>query len=159
MNESPTTAPEPVAPAASPPPAEDRFRAFLVLWGSQTLSLFGTMVSQFAINVWLARDLYPLAAQKPQLALALTATGFATTGPLIFAMPIAGAFADRHDRRRILVTTNTVLALLSVVLVLLTASHRLVLPLAVTLLLGYSLASSFHSAAFDSSYGLSLIHI
>jgi len=110
-------------------------------------------VSQFAVNVWLARDLFPLASQKPQLALALTATGFATTGPLIFAMPIAGAFADRHDRRRILVTTNTVLALLSVVLVLLTASHRLVLPLAVTLLLGYSLASSFHSAAFDSSYG------
>jgi MFS family permease len=141
------------APAPPQPVESDRFRAFLVLWGSQTLSLFGTMVSQFAVNVWLARDLFPLASQKPQLALALTATGFATTGPLIFAMPIAGAFADRHDRRRILVTTNTVLALLSVVLVLLTASHRLVLPLAVTLLLGYSLASSFHSAAFDSSYG------
>jgi MFS family permease len=141
------------APAPPQPVERDRFRAFLVLWGSQTLSLFGTMVSQFAVNVWLARDLFPLASQKPQLALALTATGFATTGPLIFAMPIAGAFADRHDRRRILVTTNTVLALLSVVLVLLTASHRLVLPLAVTLLLGYSLASSFHSAAFDSSYG------
>ena len=146
---------EPGTPGPTPshPVVTDRFKAFLVLWGSQTLSLFGTMVSQFAVNVWLARDLYPLASQKPQLALALTATGFATTGPLIFAMPIAGAFADRHDRRRILVTTNTVLALLSVVLVLLTASHRLVLPLAVTLLLGYSLASSFHSAAFDSSYG------
>jgi MFS family permease len=132
---------------------EDRFRAFLALWGSQTLSLFGTMVSQFAVNIWLARDLYPLAAQKPQLALALTATGFATTGPLIFAMPIAGAYADRHDRRRILITTNAVLASLSLVLVLLTATNRLVLPVAVALLLGYSLASSFHSAAFDSSYG------
>jgi len=149
---APSATPVP-APAPPEPVESDRFRAFLVLWGSQTLSLFGTMVSQFAVNVWLARDLFPLASQKPQLALALTATGFATTGPLIFAMPIAGAFADRHDRRRILVTTNTVLALLSVVLVLLTASHRLVLPLAVTLLLGYSLASSFHSAAFDSSYG------
>jgi MFS family permease len=156
---SESTTPEPIAaapgaaPASPQPPAENRFRAFLVLWGSQTLSLFGTMVSQFAVNVWLARDLYPLAAQKPQLALALTATGFATTGPLIFAMPIAGAFADRHDRRRILITTNTLLALLSLVLVLLTATHRLVLPLAVLLLLGYSLGSSFHSAAFDSSYG------
>jgi MFS family permease len=111
------------------------------------------MVSQFAVNVWLARDLYPLVAQKPQLAWALTATGFATTGPLIFAMPLAGAFADRHDRRRILVTTNLLLALLSIVLVVLTASHRLVLPLAVVMLLGYSLLSSFHSAAFDSAYG------
>jgi len=124
-----------------------------VLWSSQTLSLFGTMVSQFAVNIWLARDLFPLSAQKPQLALALTATGFATTGPLIFAMPIAGAFADRHDRRRILITTNSLLALLSLVLVALTATHRLVLPIAVLLLLAYSLGSSFHSAAFDSSYG------
>jgi MFS family permease len=110
-------------------------------------------VSQFAVNIWLARDLFPLSAQKPQLALALTATGFATTGPLIFAMPIAGAFADRHDRRRILITTNSLLALLSLVLVALTATHRLVLPVAVLLLLAYSLGSSFHSAAFDSSYG------
>src|SRR5262249_31084429 len=47
------------APAAPAPPLEDRFRAFLVLWGSQTLSLFGTMVSQFAVNVWLRRDPYP----------------------------------------------------------------------------------------------------
>jgi len=140
-------------PAPPAPVVESRFRAFLILWGSQTLSLFGTMVSQFAVSIWLARDLFPLAAQKPQLALALTATGFATTGPLIFAMPIAGAFADRHDRRRILVVTNTLLALLSLVLVLLTATHRLSLPAAVALLLGYSLASSFHSAAFDSSYG------
>ena len=124
-----------------------------MLWSSQTLSLFGTMVSQFAVNIWLARDLFPLSAQKPQLALALTATGFATTGPLIFAMPIAGAFADRHDRRRILITTNSLLALLSLVLVALTATHRLVLPIAVLLLLAYSLGSSFHSAAFDSSYG------
>ena len=140
-------------PAPPAPVVENRFRAFLVLWGSQTLSLFGTMVSQFAVSIWLARDLYPLAAQKPQLALALTATSFATAGPLIFAMPIAGAFADRHDRRRILITANSLLALLSLVLVALTAMHHLVLPIAVLLLLGYSLLSSFHSAAFDSSYG------
>ena len=140
-------------PAPPAPVVENRFRAFLILWGSQTLSLFGTMVSQFAVSIWLARDLYPLAAQKPQLALALTATSFATAGPLIFAMPIAGAFADRHDRRRILITANTLLALLSLVLVALTAMHHLVLPIAVLLLLGYSLLSSFHSAAFDSSYG------
>jgi MFS family permease len=132
---------------------ESRFPAFLVLWGSQTLSLFGTMVTQFAVNVWLVRDLYPLAAQKPQLALALTATGIATAGPLIFGMPLAGAFADRHDRQRILVVANTVLAGLTAVLVLLTLAHRLSLPVAVALLVLYSLASSFHSSAFDSSYG------
>jgi len=139
--------------AAAPTVEEDRFRAFLVLWGSQTLSLFGTMVSQFAVNVWLARDLYPDPAQKPQLAMALTLTGVAATAPLIFAMPLAGAFADRHDRRRILVAANTTLAVLSAVLVALAMGDRLTLPAAATVLVAYAVASSFHNAAFDSSYG------
>ncbi len=134
-------------------PHEDRFPAFLVLWGSQTLSLFGTMVSQFAVNVWLVRDLYPLPTQKPQLALALTATAFAMTGPLIFAMPVAGAFADRHDRKLILVATDTLMALLSGVLVVFAIGGRLTLPVAVAVLVLYALAGSFHAAAFDSSYG------
>ena len=142
MSEAPTTI-----------PATNRFPAFLVLWGSQTLSLFGTMVTQFAVNVWLARDLFPLVAQKPRLAVALTITGFASTAPLIFGMPLAGAFADRHDRQRILVVANTLLALLAGGLVALSLAHRLTLPLAASLLVLYSLASSFHSAAFDSSYG------
>jgi MFS family permease len=93
-------------------PAPD-FRRFLVLWASQTLSLFGTFISQFAVNVWLVRDLYPLPSQKAELALALSATGVAMTAPLIFGMPLAGAFADRHDRRLILVRANLALALLS----------------------------------------------
>jgi MFS family permease len=132
---------------------ENRFAAFLALWASQTLSLFGTMVTQFAVNVWLVRDIYPLATQKPQLALALTATGVASAAPLIFGMPLAGAFADRHDRQRILVTANSALAVLTAVLVVLAFLHRLSLPIAVVVLVLYSLSGSFHSAAFDSSYG------
>ncbi len=135
------------------PPAPD-FRKFLVLWASQTLSLFGSFVSQFAVNVWLVRDLYPLPSQRPALALALTATGVAMTAPLIFGMPLAGAFADRHDRRRILQRSNLVLAALSAAIVALLLAHRLSLPIAVFLLAGYAFAGAFHGAAFDSGYGL-----
>ena len=134
-------------------PAPD-FRRFLVLWVSQTLSLFGTFISQFAVNVWLVRDLFPLPSQKAELALALSATGVAMTAPLIFGMPLAGAFADRHDRRLILVRANLALALLSAAIVTLLILHALTLPLAVLLLAGYAFAGSFHGAAFDSGYGL-----
>jgi MFS family permease len=130
------------------------FRPFLLLWASQTLSLFGTFISQFAVNVWLVRDLFPLPSQKSALALALTATGVAMTAPLIFGMPLAGAFADRHDRRRILQRANLGLAALSATIVALLLAHRLSLPIAVVLLAGYALMGSFHSAAFDSGYGL-----
>ncbi|HEX5632173.1 MAG TPA: MFS transporter, partial [Gemmatimonadales bacterium] len=149
----PPAAPPPVPPAGGAPQHEDRFPAFLLLWASQTLSLFGTMVSQFAVNVWLARDLYPHAHQKPQLAVALTVTGVAFTAPLIFGMPLAGAYADRHDKQRVMVACDLMLALLSGVFVVLTLGGALTLPVAALLLVLYSLTSAFHAAAFDSSYG------
>src|SRR5689334_21831585 len=118
------------------PPA-DGFRRFLLLWSSQTVSLFGTFVSQFAVNVWLVRDLYPLPAQKPMLAWALTATTAAMTAPGIFGMPIAGAFADRHDKRRILIGVNAGLAVISAGFVALLLLHRMSLPVAVVMLVAY----------------------
>ena len=79
--------------SAEPATHEARFPAFLALWGSQTLSLFGTMISQLAVNVWLVRDLYPDPAQKPALALALTATGI-VAGALRF--PAVTLHASEH---------------------------------------------------------------
>src|SRR5258708_40298217 len=107
----------------TPGPPADGFRRFLLLWGSQTLSLFGTFVSTFAVNVWLVRDLYPLPAQKPALAWALTATTAAMTAPTIFGMPLARAFADRPDKRPILVTVNACLPGISALFVALLPAH------------------------------------
>src|SRR5258705_1058037 len=76
------------------------------------------------------------------------------TAPLIFGMPLAGAFADRHDRRQILQRANLVLAALSLALVAVLLMHRLTLPLGVVLLGGYAFAGAFHSAGFDSGSGL-----
>jgi len=129
-------------------------RTFLVLWWTQTLSLFGTAVSQFGITIWLARELFPLPAQRGQLALGLSAVALAFTAPMIFFMPLAGAFADRHDRRRILVLADTASFAITSALVALLAAHALTLGAAVVLLAGYSLAASFHNAAFDSSIPL-----
>ena len=139
-------APAPAAPA--------NMRAFTTLWSTQTLSLFGTFVTQFGVNIWLTQELYPRPEQKAALALGLSATTLAFTAPMIVAMPIAGAFADRNDRRRILIVANTAACALTLGLVALLAAHALVLPVAALLLAGYSLTSSFHSAAFDSSLPL-----
>lgn len=136
----------------SPPDAPRSFGAFLVLWSTQTLSLFGTSMTLFAINIWLAVERYPGPGQKAALALALTATTVASTLPLIFGMPLAGAFADRHDRRRILLLANLASALLAALLVLLLVGQLLTLWNAVLLLALYALAGSFHNAAFDSTY-------
>ena len=145
------------AAGAQAPAAGADFRTFLVLWSTQTLSLFGSFVSYFATNIWLTRELYPDPAQKPALALALTATAVATTGPTVFLMPIAGAWADRHDRRRTMLIANVLGALFSIALVAMLLAGRLDLWTAVALLVGYSAVNAFHSASFDSGYVLLVV--
>ncbi len=135
-----------------PEPARRTFGTFLVLWSTQTLSLFGSFVTQFAINIWLAVERYPRPDQKPELALALTACGIASSLPLVFFLPLGGAFADRHDRRRIMVAANSASAVLTALLVVLHLAGRLELPAAVVLLAAYAFTGAFHSAAFDSGY-------
>ena len=63
MSEAP-----PTLPAAPSPPANG-FRTFLVLWSTQTLSLFGSFVSMFGVNIWLTRELYPDPSQRERATL------------------------------------------------------------------------------------------
>jgi MFS family permease len=127
---------------------------FVTLWTTQSLSLFGTYVTQFGLNIWLTQELYPRPAQKAALALGLSATTLAFLAPMIAFMPIAGAFADRHDRRSILAAADAASFVLTAALVALLAGGHLTLWLAVALLVGYSLCASFHNAAWDSSIPL-----
>src|SRR5437868_13274997 len=92
------------APAYEPPP--NGFRTFLVVWITQSVSVFGSALTYFAINIWLTQTLYPRPDQKPQLALALSALGLAMALPMLVAGPIAGAWADRHDRKRTMLTMD-----------------------------------------------------
>src|SRR5258706_9951925 len=82
------------------------FRTFVILWASQSVSMIGTALTFFAVNIWLAQSLYPLPAQKVQLAHALSAVALVWGLPLVVGAPIAGAWADRHDRRRTMIAMN-----------------------------------------------------
>jgi MFS family permease len=135
------------------PAAARGMRLFVVVWLTQTLSLFGTFIALFGVNIWLTREVHPDPGQKAALALALTATTLATTAPLIALMPLAGAFADRHDRRRILIVTDLVSAALAAALAGMHGAGRLDLPSAVVLMTGLSVAGAFHAATLDSTFG------
>src|SRR5215831_3646778 len=125
---------------------------FLTLWASQSASLIGTMVSLFALNIWQATVLFPRADQKPQLAASLALTTMAFAIPTVFGAPLAGAYADRHDRRRLMIVANLVSAGVSALLITMLATGRIGVAGAALLLAVYALAGAFHSAAFDASY-------
>ncbi|HEY6866830.1 MAG TPA: MFS transporter [Candidatus Eisenbacteria bacterium] len=130
------------------------WRTFVIAWASQSVSLIGTALTFFAVNIWLTQVLYPRPEQKPQLAFALAANGLAFALPTIGAAPIAGAWADRHDRRRTMLAMNVVAGVLTVAMLLLMAAHRIGLPGLLAFMVLYCLAGAFHAASFDTSYAM-----
>lgn len=136
----------------TPPP--DGFRTFLIMWATQSASFVGTQVTFFALNIWMAQTLYPLASQKAQLAGALSATTLAFALSSVFGAPFAGAWADRHDRRRMMIGADLAAGVLSFVLVMALARGSLALPVLIVLMLGYGFASAIHAGSFDTSYAM-----
>ena len=133
---------------------EKGFRTFLILWVSQSVSVFGSALTLFAITVWLTQVLYAAPEQQPQLALALVVVSLAHSLPTILAGPLAGAWADRHDRKLTMMVMDIANGLLSVVLVALIVSGSLQLWLLMVVVLLSSVFGAFHFSAFDSSYAM-----
>jgi MFS transporter, DHA3 family, macrolide efflux protein len=146
--------PAPGGAAADHTVPEHGFRTFLLLWASQSVSVIGSALTFFAVNIWLTQVRYPLASQKPALAFALSATTISFMVPMVIAAPVAGAWADRHDRRRTMLTMNLIAGGLSSVLVVTLLSGRLEVPMLVAFLLIYGLTGAFHAASFDTSYAM-----
>jgi DHA3 family macrolide efflux protein-like MFS transporter len=130
------------------------FRTFLIVWVTQSISVFGSALTFFSITIWLTQTLYPLPGQKPQLAAALSATALAFAVPVVFGAPIAGAWADRHDRKRTMMAMDFANGCLSVLLATLVVTNLLNLPLLIVLLVIAAIIGAFHGAAFDTSYAM-----
>ncbi len=135
-------------------PPEHGFRTFLIVWGTQSVSVFGSALTFFSITIWLTQILYSAPGQKSELAFALTGVSLAFGIPAIFGAPLAGAWADRHDRKRTMMAMDFLNGLISLALVALIAADKLSLWALLTLMVASSIVRSFHTAAFDTSYAM-----
>jgi MFS transporter, DHA3 family, macrolide efflux protein len=130
------------------------FRTFVIIWAAQSLSVIGSGMTGFALNVYLAQVLYPTAEQRAELALAFTALNLGFTIPFVFGGPLAGAWADRHDRKQIMIVTNVAKGLITLLTFVLMLSWSLQLWMLVCIGVLPAAASAFHYAAFDASYAM-----
>jgi len=135
-------------------PPKNGFRTFLVLWFTQSISAFGSQLTFFALTIWIATVLYPHSEQKPELAFALSAIALAFGIPQVLSAPIAGAWADRHDRKRTMMVADASSGVLNLVLLALIVANVLQIWMLLILVVGMALASSFHYSAFDTSYAM-----
>lgn len=77
-------------------------RSFLILWSSQTVSELGTAMTNYALIVWVY-------GQKGN-ASSLTMMTLCAFLPTILFRFIAGAVADRWDKKRVMLTTDLIAA-------------------------------------------------
>src|SRR5215475_9411850 len=135
-------------------PPTHGFRTFVIVWAAQSLSVIGSGMTGFALNVYLAQVLYPAPEQKAELALAFTVLNLGFTIPFVFGGPLAGAWADRHDRKRIMIVTNLLNGLTTLVTLSLMLAGGLQLWMLVGIGIFAAAAAAFHYAAFDASYAM-----
>jgi MFS family permease len=128
------------------------FRTFVILWASQSFSVFGSALTFFSITIYLTQVLFSTPEQKSELAFALSAVGLALALPNVFFAPLAGAFVDRYDRKRTLMTCDFLSGVLSIAWVWLILHNLLSLPVLLSLVVMGSILGAFHYAAFDTSY-------
>jgi MFS family permease len=86
-------------------------RAFLTIWAGQAVSLLGSSLTNFALGVWV----YQRTGSVTKFAL----IAFFASLPGLLISPVAGALVDRWDRRRTLILSDSMAAVMSVVLLVL----------------------------------------
>jgi MFS family permease len=94
-----------------------RHRNFRLFFGGQSISLIGTWMTRVATS-WLVYKL-------TKSSLLLGTVGFAGQIPTFLLAPLAGVIVDRIDRRKVLVWTQALAMVQSLVLAWLTLSHRI----------------------------------
>lgn len=135
-----------------PPP--NGWRTFLIVWVTQSVSVFGSALTIFALNIWLITTVFPAPEQKPDLAWALSLINIAFAIPIVFFAPISGAWADRHDRKTTMILCDVGNGVAASILLALIFTHQFNVPMLIVLVFVQAMITSFHNAAFDTSYAM-----
>jgi len=90
---------------------------FLVIWIGQVISIIGSGLTSFALGVWV----YQETGSASQYALILLSFAI----PNLLFSPVAGAIADRWDRRKVMILSDSGAALSTLFIALLLAAGRL----------------------------------
>jgi MFS family permease len=115
MSTTPSPAAQPAEPAGRLAPlAALRYRDFRLLWIGQLISVAGSQMRTVAIN-W---QVFELARTSGVIdpALALGLIGLSRVIALVLIAPISGMFADRLDRRKVLIGSSIVGLICSAIL-------------------------------------------
>ncbi len=121
-------------------------RTFALVWAGQLVSTVGSGLSAFAIGIWVY--------QQTRSATLFATIALAASLPALLSGPLAGAVADRFDRRKLMIAADSGAALGSLTLLLLVSSGSLELWHLYPVIAFGSLCAAFQWPAYDASITL-----
>jgi len=119
---------------------------FFTIWIGQALSRVGSSIGRFALIWWLT-DL-------TGSAVTLTTASLVAVVPIVLLNPIAGAYVDRWNRRKILIVSDSFIALISFALAVLFWTGQMQIWHVYVVIFLRAIGSIFHGPAMTSSTSL-----
>lgn len=119
-----------------------KHRNYRLFFGGQAVSLIGTWMQHVAMH-WLVYRL-------TNSTFLLGVVGFTSQVPIFFCAPLAGVFADRHNRHRILIVTQVFAMLQAIIMAALTLSGMIAVWHIILLSLMLGLINAFDMPARQS---------
>lgn len=121
-------------------------KTFFPFWIGQALSLFGSMLVQFALVWWLTKT-------TGSATILATATAFAIL-PEIFISPFAGAIVDRFNRKKLIIISDASIAIATVFLAVLFYFNLVEVWHVFVMMFLRAVGGAFHYPAEQSSISL-----
>ena len=121
-----------------------RHRDFRYFWFGNFLSNIGTWMENVAES-WLVLQLAP-----NNSAFWLGVLGFAATAPMMVFALLGGVIADRVDRRKLMMWTQTSMMCIAITIWLLTLTHHISIPLMIFLAFSNGLAMSLNAPTYQA---------
>jgi len=121
------------------PNEQERFRSFIFFMGGQYASLFGSSVVMFAI-IWWITDLY-------KNALYVSFASFFSFVPIIVLIPITGVYADRWNKKHMIIIADFLQAVFTLGLIILFALGMANIVTVFILILLRGFCQAFHQPA------------
>jgi MFS family permease len=92
-------------------------RVFSTLWLGQTISIIGSGLTSFALGVWVF--------ERTGSATLFAMIGLSAVLPRVLFSPVAGAIVDRYDRRWVMIASDSIAAVGTLIIALLAFTGRL----------------------------------
>lgn len=96
---------------------ENRFKNYIVFWLSQSISQLGSSMTSFALTIW--------AYKQINSAMTVSLMIFCSYLPYIIISIFAGTFVDNHKKKTIMLWSDSIAAICSIVVLILAFANKL----------------------------------